>query len=121
MIIIIKPASPGKFEAYEGDRLLCVSRQPLLDAARVLLAEGADPDTPIAMRHVGADYDALTSTVGGAAKLIVTERDKGKKGPVFEPWRPFHRPDNSTVDTRRVGYAAKLRGKPAHSIPEGGR
>ena len=46
----IEPATGNKgvkvcrnlFQAYLGDRLLCISREPLFDAARVLEAEGAN-------------------------------------------------------------------------------
>jgi hypothetical protein len=36
----------GKFVAVFGGRQLCVSREPLLAASRVLLAEGTAPETP---------------------------------------------------------------------------
>ena len=32
-------------------------RLPLLDASRILLAKGVSPETPIATRHAGADFD----------------------------------------------------------------
>lgn len=82
-----QPHSRGRFVARLGDRVLVKStRQPLLDAARILLAEGADPAARIVMRHVGADHAALASTVGQAAKLTVVERDHGNR-PVLEPWK----------------------------------
>ena len=34
-----------------------LSRLPLLDASRILLAKGVSPETPIATRHAGADFD----------------------------------------------------------------
>ena len=46
------------FFADLDGRQLCIFRRPLLDAPRVLLAEGIDPETPIATRHAGADFDA---------------------------------------------------------------
>jgi hypothetical protein len=63
----------GKFVVTLDGRQLCVSRQPLLDAARILIEEGVDPTTPIATRHAGADFDSMTSTVGAAAKWTVRE------------------------------------------------
>jgi hypothetical protein len=85
--IIVSPISRGRFKAsHDHDRvILKSSRQPLLDAARAFLAEGFAPNTRIAMRHIGADDDALTSTVGAAAKLTVVERNRGN-GPGFEQW-----------------------------------
>ena len=65
----------GKFVVTLDGRQLCISRQPLLDAARVLIKEGVDPATPIATRHAGADFDAMTSTVGAAAKWTVEENE----------------------------------------------
>jgi hypothetical protein len=66
-----------------GERVILESsRQPLLDAARVLLGEGADPRTRIQMRHAGAIHVALSSTVGKAAKLEVKD---DINGPRFRP------------------------------------
>ena len=77
----------GRFVATLDGRQLCISRQPLLDAARVLIAEGIDPATPIATRHAGAGFDAMTSTVGTAAKWTV--REDNTVSPTFVRWRPF--------------------------------
>ena len=77
----------GLFFADLDGRQLCISRQPLLDAARVLLAEGVDPETPIATRHAGADFDAMTSTVGAAAKWTVRENET--QSPHFVRWEAF--------------------------------
>lgn len=82
--ITTRPLGRGRFEARHGERVLCVSsRQPLLDVARVLLAEGMPADTRITMRHAGANHDALSSTVGNAAKLEVKE---DVDGPRFVPF-----------------------------------
>jgi hypothetical protein len=79
---------PGRFIACLGERILhTATRQPLLDCARILLGEGADPMARIEMRHAGAEYVALSSTIGAAAKLTVAERDRGN-GPLFEQWKP---------------------------------
>src|SRR5262249_23245488 len=67
-------------------KLLSSSRQPLLDAARVLLAQGIPPETPLAMQHKGSATIAMTSTVGEAAKLTVEEEPGG---PRFRKWRQF--------------------------------
>ena len=77
----------GKFVVTLDGRQLCISRQPLLDAARVLLADGVDPETPIATRHAGADFDAMTSTVGTAAKWTVKENET--QSPHFVRWEAF--------------------------------
>ena len=81
----------GRFVATLDGRQLCISRQPLLDAARVLLADGIDPETPIATRHAGSDFDAMTSTVGTAARWTVEEGNT--VSPTLRRWRPFRRRD----------------------------
>jgi hypothetical protein len=81
----------GRFVVTLDGRQLCISRQPLLDAARVLINEGIDPATPIATRHAGAGFDAMTSTVGTAAKWTVRENDKA--GPALVRWKAFSRDD----------------------------
>ena len=74
----------------DGELAIRRSPQPLLDICRALLAAGVDPTTPIAMRHAGADCDALTATVGAAAKLTVSE---GDRRPELRQWkRHFRRP-----------------------------
>ncbi|MHC2582662.1 hypothetical protein ACVI1J_005163 [Bradyrhizobium diazoefficiens] len=75
----------GQFEARLDGELVCISRQPLLDGARVLLAGGADPATPIAMRHQGSAHDAMRSTVGVAAEMRVEENETD--GPRFVRWK----------------------------------
>lgn len=88
MLLTIAPASrAGRFLALDGTRLLCTSRTPLLSAARVLLAEGADPQAPLAMRHVDSDTVAMRTTVGAAAALAVSEPDRGG-APRFHRWKP---------------------------------
>ena len=83
--IIVTPQGAGQFMACLGERIILKSsRQPLLDAARVLLAEGVDPQARIQMRHAGANHVALSSTVGKAAKLTVDEHN----GTVFAKWKP---------------------------------
>ena len=74
----------GQFEAWVGERMLLVSREPFLAAARVLLGDGVDPATPLHMRHFGNTKVAMTSTVGKAAGLRVKE---GEGPPRLVPWR----------------------------------
>ena len=84
-------ARHGKFVVTLDGRQLCVSLQPLLDAARVLINEGVDPAMPIATRHAGAGFDAMTSTVGAAARWTV--RETKTEGPRFVRWKGFSRGD----------------------------
>jgi hypothetical protein len=76
--------------AVDGRAIVARSTQPLLDAARALLAEGIDPRTWIVMRHAGTVLDALRSTVGVAAGLTVKDDGGGK--PVFGKWHPYDAP-----------------------------
>jgi hypothetical protein len=87
LTITPRRSTPGLFDAHVCDRLICSSRQPLLDAARVLLAEGIAADTLIEMRHAGADHVALRAKVMAAAKLRVLE---GQRDTIrFARWSDF--------------------------------
>jgi hypothetical protein len=86
----------------------------------VLVGEGVDPASRIVMRHEGKDYDALTSTVGVAAKLTVKESTKDGK-PRFVGWQPFReqgvRGSSPISDTR----AARVdHGSDALTLPAAG-
>jgi hypothetical protein len=83
--LTVSPTRAGMFEALIDGRPICTSRQPLLDAARVLLAEGFDPDTYLVMRHVGSADDSLSASLGIAAQLTVEHTAYGK--PVLRPYR----------------------------------
>jgi hypothetical protein len=58
---------PGIFVTMLGERRLVRSRQPMLDGARVLLAEGVAPETVIEAGLLGEPAVAMRSTVGEAA------------------------------------------------------
>ena len=80
--IDVRPGNrPGLYTAALTGRDLNTSRQPFLDAARVLLAEGLDPH---AIAPSGTE--SLRVPVGVAAKLTVWEPDKGR--PYFAKWKP---------------------------------
>jgi hypothetical protein len=83
--IIIAPITthPGYYTARADGRLLCRSRQPLLDGARELLAAGYPVGTVIVLRHAGTEVDAMTSTIGAAAGLTVNDNRHGR--PQFRP------------------------------------
>ena len=88
IVITVKPVDRyGTFDAYLGERLMTTSHQPFLDSARVLLAEGVDPATPLIMRHAGSQTDSLKGPVGAAAKLTVKETSP--EGPIFRTWEPY--------------------------------
>lgn len=63
-----------QFEArqWPDGRIICVSRQPFLDAARALLKAGEAPSTVLIMVHeVSPSIIALKSSIGVAAALDV--------------------------------------------------
>jgi hypothetical protein len=77
--LVVSPAFDGRgrrrheqFEARLSGDVLCVSRQPLLDAARALLNRGMDPSTVLAKVHAdNPSVVTLKSPVGVAATLDV--------------------------------------------------
>jgi hypothetical protein len=92
MEIQLSEVGQGKWQAVLDGEVLVVSRQPFLDAARVLKAQGVSPLTPlVAIRPNGVV--SLRSTVGAASELTVRENDRG--GPSFQSWKPYAGPTPS--------------------------
>lgn len=87
MEIIITPVTgrPGVYQAHYDETLLCTSRLPFFDGARVLLSQGYPADTVLTLRHAGQGYVSLRSTIGEAAKLTVIENKRF--GPRFTKFR----------------------------------
>jgi hypothetical protein len=93
-LLIVEPIGRDRFAARLDGRLLVrSSRTPLCDAARVLIAEGADPDSIIVMRHAGSSVDSFRARLSVAAALAVEERES--RAPRFVRWRPLHVTDGS--------------------------
>jgi hypothetical protein len=67
-----------------GTVLVASSRQPFLDAARVLIAAGYDPGCCLEGFRAGAKTFALRARLGIAAGLVVDETRT-----VFAKWNPF--------------------------------
>jgi hypothetical protein len=98
-------ASPGRFEARLAsidEVLVDSSRQPFVDAARVLIERGCDPTSILEMKREGCDIVALRAPLSKAARLSVEE---GANGPRFVPFRKCSKP---CVDARPslLGYPA---------------
>jgi hypothetical protein len=72
-----------------GHEIRGVSRQPLSDACRELIAQGVDPLTPVGRFREGRAEPDLTSTVGAAAALTVIEPNKGVIH--FAKFQPYQR------------------------------
>jgi hypothetical protein len=85
--IFIEAGDKGRYSVRHQDqseRVLLVSRQPLLDCARLFLSLGANPRATIAMRRRGKDRDDLYGPIAVAAKLTVDETKT-----IFAKWKPF--------------------------------
>ncbi|WP_157934167.1 hypothetical protein [Microvirga ossetica] len=95
MFLTLRPLGRGRFSASIDGRVICESRTPLFDAARILYREGIPPETVIAMSHEGSQVVSMVSTVGKAAKLTVIERDD--RGLTFETYRPLSPQDASAT------------------------
>jgi hypothetical protein len=94
----------GKFTVHLDGRQLCISREPLLAAARVLIKEGVDPTTQIATRHAGA--------VEVAAKWTVRENES--VSPTFVRWWAF--------PASRVRLSMRQNERPVHNpVPDAER
>jgi hypothetical protein len=91
LVIAERDRRDGRYNAWHnGELVIDGVKEPFLEAARVLLAQGLDPDARYVMRRSLDGPDALISTLGKAAKLVVRENDH--VGPVFRSWRPFGGP-----------------------------
>lgn len=102
-----------QYDAYLGEDLLCTSRIPFFDGARVLLRLGYDPDLPLTMRHVGSAYPSFVPVpIGQAAKLTVRENDEdGLRVRLYEPYSSKQR----NRELRSVQqYDSKLAGSVTH-------
>jgi hypothetical protein len=94
-LVFTSPVARGRSEVrYDGvAEVLSVSRQPLLDTARLLLSLGCKPDAIIARRRVGADTDDMRAPLVVAAKYTVDETKT-----VFAKWKPFCQSAASQTD-----------------------
>jgi hypothetical protein len=99
----------GRFAAFLDGRMLCVSKTPLLSAARVLQAEGVSATTRLEMVHEGSAIVAIRTTVGVAAGLRVSETGSM---PRFVPWRLDQLPCNS-------GFACTVDDPDGQTAPSG--
>lgn len=75
----------GRYRAELVDgKVLCLSRQPFLDAARALIAAGLTPNSVLIGWRRGSAAWVLKATLGEAAKLTVDETKT-----CFARWKPF--------------------------------
>jgi len=112
-IIVHTTTKPNVYEAYLGDTLLCTSRLPFFDGARVMLKLGYLSETMVNMCHKGKAYPSFVSiSLAKAAKLTVRENDEdGLRVRLYEPFPLRER--NQEVNALRCGS------KPAGSVTHG--
>jgi len=88
-----------------ANRLVCHSRCPALDAARVFADLGISGC--IEVWHIGADSPAMFLDIETAARLTVI--DSEHQGPWFAPWKPFDRPDTQRAGTAIATHPSERR------------
>jgi hypothetical protein len=89
-LVVISPnGAPDHYDGFvDGELLVASSRQPFVDAARVLPERGADSNSWLVLRHAASDTDSLRAKVGVAAKLTVRDRAVGvPKFRRLKPWQ----------------------------------
>ena len=99
-VIFVTPIGRGRYEVRYGDatETLLTSRQPLLDAARLLLALGCKPDAQIVMRRRASQSDDLRAQLCVAARYTVDESKTA-----FAIWKPFSRSAVSRTNGKAKG------------------
>jgi hypothetical protein len=84
--IDVAPTESGrKWRATFDGKVLCTSASPLITSARLLVANGVDPNRTIEMWHQHADAWALRALLRVAAGMDVAETPFGPK---FVRYRP---------------------------------
>src|SRR5262245_22886876 len=83
-ITVTEADRAGRYSVHHGDRYLLTSASPFLDAARVLVAQGHDPQATLVMRRSSLERIDLSGPLGIAAGLVV-------EGTSFRPYRNDHR------------------------------
>jgi hypothetical protein len=70
--VVVSPTPSGrKWRAAVDGKILCVSTSPLIMSARVLIAQGFDPNCMIEMVHAGADSWSLRGQLGAVAATLI--------------------------------------------------
>jgi hypothetical protein len=106
--IFIEARERGRYDVRyrdQNENVLMISRQPLLDCARLFLSLGANPRAIIAMRRRGGDRDDLYGPISVAAKLTVDETKT-----IFAKWKPFPRSADQAREASAEAYAGKVAG-----------
>ena len=84
VMVVFPTDNPDVYEGRVDGLVICRSRQPYYDGARVLLQGGTDPKTRYLMQHDGSSTDCLIGTVGEAARWTIKETINRL---VLAPWQ----------------------------------
>jgi hypothetical protein len=96
LVIVTPSGEPGRFNAsVNGELVVASSKQPFLDAARVLIERGCDSNSTLIMRHAGSDANLLIAKICIAARLAVQETEA--RGPELVRWKAFSRVDGEPL------------------------
>lgn len=90
------------------DQILCISKAPTADAARLLADLGNCPNTALVTQHCDSESDCLLTTIGAAAALTVKET---AYGPRFRRWKASSTGRLRPSGTSNSANAAKKRSK----------
>ncbi len=106
-----------RFEAHLDGELICVSRQPRLDSARVLLKRGYPAGMLLTTRAHNRNYDSFVPRpIGELAEETMVEGSRD--GLRRRKWEPFEKVDSAQpveARTRKSG----LRGVQVPGVDEG--
>lgn len=101
----------GRFRAELADgTVLAVSRQPFLDAARVLISAGYSPEIMLVGLRKGSAHWSLQGRLSDAAKLTVDETKTG-----FAKWKAFSSSAVAAAVEFNQGAATSLATPPANA------
>ena len=105
--ISITPVAGGrKWRASFNGETLCVSASPLIKSARILIAEGIDPNRTIELWHQHADAWSLRGQLGAVAATLIDGET------AFHPAKnrvPDDYPGMAAIQSPRAGRA-RMRG-----------
>lgn len=92
------PTGAGMWEfSIPSHRTGAKSRQPLLDACRLIKRMGGDTGRLVGLFDVGSDQPRLVAkSVEVGARLTVVEPSRGH-GPSFRPFQPFKGIDHAEL------------------------
>src|ERR1019366_4208286 len=86
-IVVSPPANGRKWVATYKGETICVASSPLIASARILIAQGVDPNSTIEMWRADSGAWSLRGRLGNVAATLVdgeTAKHSAKNGPPIE-------------------------------------